>query len=322
MKGLFVTAMLLFALNLRSQTIFYQYESQGLDRSYFITSVITSTKLNQKKIYYAVQELSDGKLVSENFYEPTKIIKGEFNTFQFECKDLRDDLFLRAIFDGNQLIKYVQVERLNDTIPMDVGGPIGGAIILEKSIPVFYAKAQKQKYIDWNIEIKKLIAEAGESSLPFFQSPDGFDGMPTASSTLKAQGKYTYDAGNLTDDSPLTAWVEGKEDYGIGEGVEMIKNYVGGIAIYNGLQASQLSFTNNSRAKTIMMFINDKKVCKLELEDKMGAQKFESKEFISIQDQFIVEDGVDPKKIKIKFVILDVYKGLKFKDTCISEITD
>ncbi|MBK6836669.1 MAG: hypothetical protein IPG89_21395 [Bacteroidetes bacterium] len=308
---------------LKAQTTFYQSELQGLDGYYSVGSIITSKKMGEKKMYYNLKENQKEKLTKETFYEATKIIKGEFNTFKFESTGLTDDFFLREIYNGNQLSGFVQVENLNDTIPMDMGGPLGGSNNFVKIIPTFTPKTQKAKFKDWNAAIQKYnIENPSSSSLPYINSEEGFENA-SASSTLSPQGKYSYNAQNLIDDSPLTAWVEGKDDYGIGESIEITKNYVSGISIYNGHQASQSSFINNSRVKSLTMLINGVEACKLELEDKMDFQKFDTKEFLTLFDAYVTPElEAEQKKIKIKFVITDIYKGLKFKDTCITEISD
>jgi hypothetical protein len=132
-----------------------------------------------------------------------------------------------------------------------------------------------------------------------------------ASSTLPDGGGYSYKMSNLGDDNPGTAWVEGKNDYGIGEYIEF-KGYLfaNGIGLLNGLQKNRNIYDANSRVKKLKVYVNGKENCIVELEDKMGVQTFQIPGY---------ESGTS-EEIFIKFEILEVYPGTKYKDTCISEI--
>jgi hypothetical protein len=78
----------------------------------------------------------------------------------------------------------------------------------------------------------------------------------------------------------------------------------GTISILNGYQSSKASWENNSRVKKIKITVNGKDYCTLELSDVMGIQSF-----------------VLPNKSgTIRFTIMEVYPGLKWKDTAISGI--
>ena len=171
-----------------------------------------------------------------------------------------------------------------------------------------------------------IYANGGESSVNWneimseYESPD-YDGPPfwytcinapdnaKASSTLSPQGKYNYDAKNLNDYDPRTAWVEGKSDYGIGEYLSIKGDMFGGnkIYIFNGYQHSYSSWKNNSRVKKFRVYISNRPVCYLELKDVMGGQYFDLSDY-------------DLYGKWIKFEIVEVYKGEKWNDVAISEI--
>lgn len=85
---------------------------------------------------------------------------------------------------------------------------------------------------------------------------------------------------------------------------------------------NQTSFNNNSKVKKFALYINGNLSAYLELEDKMDFQKFNSSEFTSLFDEFITNESESPKKFNLKFEIVDVFQGLKYKDTCISELSD
>ncbi len=130
-----------------------------------------------------------------------------------------------------------------------------------------------------------------------------------ASSTLAPQGSKSYGVKNLSDDNPMSAWVEGKADYGIGTYFEISTPGVN--VIYNGYQSSVKSWLDNSRVKKFKVYKDGEPLCFLELTDEMGAQHFElpGHNHMDLSDPSI-----------FRFEIVEVYPGLKWKDVAISEI--
>jgi hypothetical protein len=128
-----------------------------------------------------------------------------------------------------------------------------------------------------------------------------------ASSSLKSSSTTTYGVENLSDDNPQTAWVEGKDDYGIGESIEFCCGSLS-LVIYNGYQKSQTAYSDNSRVKTLKVYFDDTFAGYLALNDAPNAQRFELAEF-----------GVEEFD-KIRLEIDEVYPGKKWKDTAISEL--
>ena len=153
-------------------------------------------------------------------------------------------------------------------------------------------------------------------------SPDG---------TLSAW--YTGDCdswGFVKDNIP---WVEGKEDYGIGESISfefdkevsafnIINGYVDPYNLslfknnsYSGWTISILNgyvnpekphlYKENSRLKSATLIVDDKKEIKIQFND-----YFE-----------ITNVKISGEVKKIKLIIDDVYKGTKYKDTCITGIS-
>ncbi len=127
-----------------------------------------------------------------------------------------------------------------------------------------------------------------------------------ASSTLKSQGNSNYNLDNIEDLDIRTAWIEGKEDYGVGESVEFTfdRKSITQIIIYNGYQKSKEAWENNSRVKRLKLYTDKGLSAILEVQDTRGRQTFD----------------IDIESSKYKFVIDDVYEGKKWKDTAISEI--
>ncbi len=178
----------------------------------------------------------------------------------------------------------------------------------KNNLPNIKAKAPKTKYMVWGKEPIEPQDGPPDTWTWTHMMCDGPQPDNTkASSTLAPQGKMKYLANNVCDDNPNTAWVEGNADYGIGEYIEF-KEWGpmgdGTISILNGYQSSKASWENNSRVKKFKVTVNGKDYCTLELSDVMGIQSF-----------------VLPNKSgTIRFTIMEVYPGLKWKDTAISGI--
>jgi len=145
----------------------------------------------------------------------------------------------------------------------------------------------------------------------------------TASSQLKATSTTSYSASNAQDLSYQTAWVEGVDGDGIGE--FLVYHFapqcprITNIIVVNGYVKSKSLWQNNSRVKRLKMYVNEKPYAILELKDIMAEQRF-------VVEPIGNADRKDIKKLEslpawtIKFEIMDVYKGLKYQDTAITEI--
>ncbi len=146
-------------------------------------------------------------------------------------------------------------------------------------------------------------------------------GEITASSVLAPQGKYNYKAENIHDLTYKTAWVEGKSDYGVGEWIEYKlppgNPRITEFCVANGLIRTKKAWQENSRVKTLGVTINGKPFTTLHLKDVYAEQRFDVGE-IGYPDRDADLTGRAP--IVIRFTILDVYPGTKYKDTAITEI--
>lgn len=136
-----------------------------------------------------------------------------------------------------------------------------------------------------------------------------------ASSALQPEKGIVYKAENANDLSYKTAWVEGKDDEGIGEYLEYyFKNSsprVTNIIISNGYMKSETAWKNNNRVKKLTLFVNGKIYGVLNLQDSRTDQVFD------IGTLGRNKNGTD---LILKFEILEIYKGDKFNDTAITEI--
>jgi len=137
-----------------------------------------------------------------------------------------------------------------------------------------------------------------------------------ASSELKEQNGINYSPKNAHDFDKNTAWIEGKSDYGIGEFIEYqfdFKDYSGGlginkILIANGYKKSKNDWKNNSRVKQLRMYINGKPYSIINLLDSFEIQTIDI-------DKIMIPPN---ETTKLRFEIIDIYKGDRYKDTAIS----
>ncbi len=174
-----------------------------------------------------------------------------------------------------------------------------------------------------NTELEELLEKYGEVVSSVWDVIDGgcswYCGggnyKVNASSNLKPQGENTYDAKSANDLSYKTAWVEGKEDAGIGEYIEYHfepkSPRITAIIIANGYMKSDIAWKNNNRVQSLKFYLNGEFYGILNLTDTKSDQRFELGTFGHN------EDGSD---LVLRFEINEIYQGDKYNDTAISEI--
>ena len=166
----------------------------------------------------------------------------------------------------------------------------------------------------------------------------------TASSALKPLCENKYGAESVSDLSYQTAWVEDVDGDGIGEFIEF--HFQPGhprittVIIANGYIKTKEAWKNNAKVKQLKMYVNNKPFAVLNLEDVYAEQTFSIptigyKITYGLNNdgttwwKYKDENGKDIKSYhenselkpsSIKFEILSVYKGDKYKDTAITEI--
>lgn len=137
----------------------------------------------------------------------------------------------------------------------------------------------------------------------------------SASSELVSKTDISYAAESANDLRYDTAWVEGKEDGGIGEYLEYTftndSPRITSIIIANGYMKSESAWRNNNRVKSLKLFINGKAHGILKLEDLIANSEFK------LGTLGHNEDGSD---LVLRFEIMEVYRGEKHNDTAITEI--
>lgn len=137
-----------------------------------------------------------------------------------------------------------------------------------------------------------------------------------ASSSLPKQGQYDYSAQMAHDHYLNTAWVEGKEDDGCGEWLEIqlqgTNPEICQVHVVAGIVTSRDLWQKNNRPEVLMMSINGKPHCALYLKDVYATQTF---------DIPVIPAGTDSSELlNIRFSICAVYPGTKYHDTCITDI--
>lgn len=143
----------------------------------------------------------------------------------------------------------------------------------------------------------------------------------SASSTLTSQGGNAYDVSNLEDGKRTTAWVEGVKGYGIGQRITLtfyepdsdnknLKIPFHGILLTNGYSKNADVWSKNSRVKKLLVWLNSKKICYLDLDDDLYPQRFTwtpNSVMVGANDVIYLE-------------IVEVYPGSKYEDTAISDL--
>lgn len=151
----------------------------------------------------------------------------------------------------------------------------------------------------------------------------------TVSSSLSNTQKNSYDAGAIFDSDVRTAWVEGAKGYGIGEYIEVHFpiSYAQATHCYiiNGYNKNERTWKNNSRVKTMNLYLDDKLIATVNLKDTRDEQGFQLPDTIpnssdTTSFKTMEFDGTKYKVSTLKFLITDVYRGDKYDDTAISEL--
>lgn len=183
------------------------------------------------------------------------------------------------------------------------------------------------------------ISGEGDSSRAFFPQPY----KVKVSSQLKDEKSINYKGENLCDNSFKTAWVEGREGYGLEEYIEYYINNaklfnewnkkegnnepyydeanvdnILEVQIFNGYVKSEKAWRENSRVKKFKMYIAGKPYAILELKDTSSEQRFDipNIEYLKVMNRKDYKEDM-----VIRFEIMEVYPGEKYKDTAITEIS-
>ena len=146
-----------------------------------------------------------------------------------------------------------------------------------------------------------------------------------ASSTLRSQGNNNYLPKNVGDSNSKTAWIEGDQNYGIKDRIEIhLKEdkYYEAERIYSRFPLKEIKFVNgygknnaiwrkNSRVKRLKFYLNTDPQFYVDLIDTITPQSIELK----INERIYLD--LDDRLV---FEIESIYPGSVYKDTAISEI--
>lgn len=138
------------------------------------------------------------------------------------------------------------------------------------------------------------------------------DGTATrfcASSVLASQGNNSYGPGNLIDDSPATAWVEGVS--GTGEGQTLAWEFgtetdIGTLFLINGYAKTDRTFTRNARVARMRVTTSTGAEATLNLRDTMDWQRFDLPGMAAVT--------------WLQLEILSTYPGTHYEDTALSAL--
>lgn len=153
--------------------------------------------------------------------------------------------------------------------------------------------------------------------------------VQTASSSLSDIGTNSYTPDLVFDGDVRTAWVEGVEGYGIGEFINVHFPAKGPQAtvcyIVNGYNKDEQTWRNNSRVKSFNLYLDDKLLAKVHLQDSRDEQYFLLPDTLPNRVDTTLYKRIQfmDESIKVstlRFEIIEVYKGDLYEDTAISEI--
>lgn len=178
-----------------------------------------------------------------------------------------------------------------------------------------YKEDKNGEYAGWEDELSGL-------GCGWWCTVQDFVDKASASSTLQSEKHLNYLANNVCDESRKNSWVEGVDGDGIGEYIELTKQYIcyegdteggalGEICVVTGYANNEKLWKENNRVKTLLMYIDNEPYAYLELEDTINPQLFNVWE----NERFELKPS---QEIKLKFEIIDVYEGTKYDDTAIT----
>ncbi len=147
--------------------------------------------------------------------------------------------------------------------------------------------------------------------------------VPTVSSARAGQDGVTFGAENLHDDSYRTAWVVGDEEKDRSASATYVfpptQPRITQVIVANGFLKSDGDWRDHSRAKSLMMYVDDKAVALLHLEDTKQLQVFDV-DTIGYAERADKAALSAKPEIRINFEVLDSYPGEKHDAVAITEI--
>lgn len=181
--------------------------------------------------------------------------------------------------------------------------------VSDEPLQITATASSTERYYDWG-----EAPEEGGWVIPM--SAGGTFTGESVSSVLPEDENFDYIMENAFDDNPYTTWFSdpaSNGDYPSGESIVFIGSvYNETIWILNGMQYSEEDFENNSRVKTMEVYVNGTLFATVTLLDQMGSQQ--------IHLEGIDEFQSEGNPVKVEFRILDVYPGKEYPEAGIAEI--
>ena len=145
--------------------------------------------------------------------------------------------------------------------------------------------------------------------------------VATSSQLPDAAGK-SYSGMNLVDGDPATVWCEGVAGTGVGETITLSldkEQQVFGVVICNGYTAGYDLYTNNGKLTRVEVDFGNGYLVRGSL-DGYAYEGYSAEDLVySNSNRIELDEPVMTDTIKI--TILEAERGIKYDDTCVSEIT-
>lgn len=185
-------------------------------------------------------------------------------------------------------------------------------------------------YANWSSSFLKSTGK--QPPLPPEEWKDHDETLDQWEEAIIANHEWTckYSAHSIQDGNTKTAWVEGAKGYGIGELVLVeLHNIDQPVRIWAGYGKSDKLHKANSRPKVVNVYVlKAKEVMVLQSGMIFKGLKSVAQQKVTLKDlndwqklplpSFEIEKGEGNYIIAIE--ILEIYKGTKYEDTCISEV--
>lgn len=264
-------------------------------------SVIKGRNLNLRNLGY-FKLLDNVPLLEKRRYFKEMIALNADRNVNLELeKYLAGEISLESLLQNvskDNAIRFITYAGLN----LEVSGDIAKAREM-------YTQVLSQK----TDRIEALLAanRMGVMALKMIYIPDKMYGtviknvIAYKTSSAKLENTRLYSVKNLIDDDPSTTWVPVGKNSQIGQWVELSFDapvQISSLTLTNGFAKNDVTFNNNNRIKTATLIFSDGGKTKISLKDTMKPQTIK----------------VNKRSRTVKLIIDEVYKGVKYDDTCLS----